>query len=85
MWRTKLGMEVLLTAWCLNEFWRSLGTLLNPTMLKAEGIWQKDLAKRIALGELGITGRIIGEILWLLIVWQLLRTDVYRGICSLQR
>jgi len=76
VWRTKRGMGVPLTAWCLHDFWRDLGTWLNPAMLEAEGIWQKDLAKRIALGELGITGRRIGEILWLLIVWQLWRKDV---------
>ena len=78
VWRQKRGMGVPLTAWCLNEWWRSLGTWLNPGILQAEGRWQPDLAARIAFGNLGgmIQGRRIGEILWLLIVWQLWRSHV---------
>jgi asparagine synthase (glutamine-hydrolysing) len=78
VWRQKRGMGVPLTSWCLNEWWRSLGLWLNPHILEAEGRWQPDLAARIAFGELGgtIQGRRIGEILWLLIVWQLWRSQV---------
>lgn len=78
IWRQKRGMGVPLTAWCLNEWWRSLGGWLNPGILQAEGRWQPDLAARIALGNLGgsIHGRRIGEMLWLLIVWQLWRSHV---------
>lgn len=78
VWRQKRGMGVPLTSWCLNEWWRSLGIWLNPGMLQAEGRWQSDLASRIASGKLGgtIQGRRIGEILWLLIVWQLWRSHV---------
>jgi len=78
VWRQKRGMGVPLTSWCLNQWWRELGIWLNPAILQAEGRWQPDLAARIALGELGgkIQGRRIGEILWLLIVWQLWRVQV---------
>ena len=78
VWRQKRGMGVPLTSWCLQEWWSSLGIWLNPGILKAEGRWQPDLAVRIALGNLGgmIQGRRIGEILWLLIVWQLWRSHV---------
>lgn len=78
VWRQKRGMGVPLTSWCLNQWWKKLGIWLNPAILQAEGRWQPDLATRIALGELGgkIQGRRIGEILWLLIVWQLWRVEV---------
>lgn len=78
VWRQKRGMGVPLSSWCLNQWWRKLGIWLNPAILQAEGRWQPDLATRIALGELGgkIQGRRIGEILWLLIVWQLWRVQV---------
>lgn len=78
VWRQKRGMGVPLTAWCLNQWWRSIGRWLNPRILKAEGIWRSDLAARVALGNLGggIQGRRIGEILWLLIVWELWRECV---------
>ncbi|MGC1393919.1 MAG: asparagine synthetase B family protein, partial [Coleofasciculaceae cyanobacterium] len=78
VWRQKRGMGVPLTSWCLNQWWKKLGIWLNPAILQAEARWQPDLALRIALGELGgkIQGRRIGEILWLLIVWQLWRVQV---------
>lgn len=79
VWRQKRGMGVPLTSWCLNEFWSSLGDWLNPAILKAEGRWQPDLAWQIVQGNLGgmIQGRRIGEMLWLLIMWQLWRTHVF--------
>jgi asparagine synthase (glutamine-hydrolysing) len=78
VWRQKRGMGVPLTVWCLNDWWRSLSNWLDPNILKQEGRWQPDLAARIALGNLGgkIQGRRIGEILWLLIVWQLWRSHI---------
>ena len=77
VWRQKRGMGVPLTSWCLQNWWSELGNWLNPSILKAEGIWQSDLAARVALGELGglIQGRRIGEILWLMIVWQIWRSQ----------
>jgi asparagine synthase (glutamine-hydrolysing) len=76
VWRQKRGMGVPLTSWCLNEWWGDLGQWLNPGILAAEGCWRSDLASRVALGELGFQGRRIGEILWLLIVWQLWQEHV---------
>jgi asparagine synthase (glutamine-hydrolysing) len=72
VWRTKRGMGVPLTPWCYQDWWSKLGTWLNPSTLAAGELWQPDLAARVALGELGgqIQGRRIGEILWLLIMWQ---------------
>ena len=78
VWRRKRGMGVPLTPWCLQDFWYSLGMWLNPGILQAEGRWYGNLAAKIVRGDLGgmITGRRIGEIFWLLIVWQLWRVHV---------
>ncbi len=78
VWRPKRGMGVPLTSWCLNEWWGDLGQWLNPGVLAAEGLWQPDLALRTALGDLSgtIQGRRIGEILWLLVMWQQWRSQV---------
>ena len=78
VWRQKRGMGVPLTSWCLNDLWFSLSDWLNPSILKAEGQWQPDLPWQIIQGNLGgmIQGRRMGEILWLLIMWQLWRTHV---------
>ncbi|NEP58237.1 MAG: asparagine synthase [Symploca sp. SIO2G7] len=78
VWRNKRGMGVPLTSWCLHNWWRNLGNWLNPAILQAEGRWQPKLAEQIVLGKLGgaIQGRRIGEILWLLIIWQLWRSQV---------
>ncbi|NET58373.1 MAG: asparagine synthase [Symploca sp. SIO2E6] len=78
VWRRKRGMGVPLTSWCLHDWWRNLGMWLNPAILQAEGHWQPKLAEQIVFGKLGgaIQGRRIGEILWLLIMWQLWRSQV---------
>jgi len=78
VWRSKRGMGVPLTSWCLNEWWRDLGQWLNPGVLAAQGNWQSDLALVTALGDLSgtIQGRRIGEILWLLVMWQQWRSQV---------
>jgi asparagine synthase (glutamine-hydrolysing) len=78
VWRQKRGMGVPLTARCFNQWWRSLGHWLNPDRLRQAGIWQPDLAARIVAGELAgpIQGRRIGEILWLLIMWEMWRSQV---------
>lgn len=84
VWRRKRGMGVPMTSWCLNEWWRSLGSWLNPGRLQAEGHWQSDVAARIAFGKLSgmIQGRRIGEILWLLIVWEMWRSHVLKDPVS---
>ncbi|NJM63540.1 MAG: asparagine synthase [Oscillatoriales cyanobacterium RU_3_3] len=78
VWREKRGMGVPLTSWCFNEFWHQIGDWLNPAVLLSEKCWQPDLADRIISGKFaaGIQGRRIGEILWLLIMWQLWRSQV---------
>jgi asparagine synthase (glutamine-hydrolysing) len=78
VWRPKQGMGVPLTSWCLQDWWHILGSWLNPGVLQTEGRWQPDLAERVAFGDLSglIHGRRIGEILWLLIIWQLWRTEI---------
>lgn len=78
IWRSKRGMGVPLTAWCLGEFWHQLGIWLNPAKLRSQGHWQPDLAAKIVSGQFGaaIQGRRIGEILWLLIIWQIWRSQV---------
>ncbi|MEH2071717.1 MAG: asparagine synthetase B family protein [Nostoc sp.] len=76
VWRQKRGMGVPLTSWCLNDFWHQLGVWLNPEILSANNHFYSDIAAQIVEGKLGaaIQGRRIGEILWLLIMWQLWRS-----------
>ena len=78
VWRQKRGMGVPLTSWCMNYFWHDLGTWLNPGILRGENRFIPDLAVKIIAGKLGagIQGRRIGEILWLLIMWQIWRVEV---------
>jgi asparagine synthase (glutamine-hydrolysing) len=78
VWRTKRGMGVPLTAWLYQELWSDLGRWLNPQILKQAGFWQPDLAARLVSGKFGgsIQGRRIGEILWLLIMWEQWRIQV---------
>jgi asparagine synthase (glutamine-hydrolysing) len=78
VWRTKRGMGVPLTAWLYQELWSDLGKWLNPQVLQQGGFWQPDLAARLVSGKFGgsIQGRRIGEILWLMIVWEQWRIQV---------
>ncbi|MGA7934875.1 MAG: asparagine synthetase B family protein [Kovacikia sp.] len=78
VWRTKRGMGVPVTAWCLDSLWHDVGIWLNPERLRQEGIWDPQAAVRIATGEFGtIQGRRIGESLWLLLMWQVWRSAVW--------
>ncbi|MCF2151631.1 asparagine synthetase B family protein [Desmonostoc muscorum LEGE 12446] len=76
VWRQKRGMGVPLTSWCLNDFWHQIGVWLNPEILGANNHFNPHIAVQIVEGNLGgaIQGRRIGEILWLLIMWQLWRS-----------
>lgn len=78
IWRKKRGMGVPLTSWCLNEFWHEIGTWLNPGTLRQENRFDPEIAKKIVTAKLSATiqGRRIGEILWLLIMWELWRGSV---------
>lgn len=79
IWRQKRGMGVPLTSWCVKNFWRDIGNWLNPGILKGENIFYPDIAAQIITGQLGgnIQGRRIGEILWLLMMWELWYTHVF--------
>ncbi|BAZ09359.1 asparagine synthase [Calothrix sp. NIES-4071] len=79
VWRQKRGMGVPLTSWCLHEFWYKLGDWLNPGILRNEGVFQPDIAAKIVSGEFSaaISGRRVGEVLWLLIMWELWRVHVF--------
>lgn len=79
VWRQKRGMGVPLSSWCLNNFWHHIGNWLNPGILKAENIFYPQIAAEIVTGKLGgnIQGRRIGEILWLLIIWELWYSHVF--------
>lgn len=66
VWREKRGMGVPLTSWCLGKWWGDLGRWLS-----SGGCWRADVAVRVALGDLGFRGRRVGEILWLLVSWDL--------------
>jgi asparagine synthase (glutamine-hydrolysing) len=78
VWRTKRGMGVPLTAWLYQELWTDLGRWLNPTGLQQAGFWQPDIAARLVSGEFSgsMQGRRIGEILWLIIMWERWRLQV---------
>ncbi|MGD1940088.1 MAG: asparagine synthetase B family protein [Leptolyngbyaceae cyanobacterium] len=77
VWREKRGMGVPLTFWCFNQFWHTLGDWLHPHRLQQEGLWQPDLPTRIVTGQLGsLSGRRLGELLWLLVMWQQWRETV---------
>lgn len=78
VWREKRGMGVPLTLWCLNELWPELGKWLNPGIVRSEGRFVSDIGMQVIRGQLRgqIRGRWIGEILWLLMMWQVWRRQV---------
>ncbi len=78
VWREKRGMGVPLNYWCLNELWSEIRQWLNPKVLQAEGRFISDLAITIIQGKLGgqIRNRRVGEILWLLMIWEIWRVTI---------
>ncbi|MDV3000063.1 MAG: Asparagine synthetase [glutamine-hydrolyzing] 1 [Chroococcopsis gigantea SAG 12.99] len=76
--REKRGMGVPLTRWCLSSLWSTLGYWLHPDKLQLEAVFTPYLAMQIILGSLGgqIKGRRIGELLWLLLIWEVWRCEV---------
>ena len=78
VWRTKRGMGVPLTTWLFQELWGDLGKWLNPQVLQQAGCWQPDIATQLVSGKFSgsIQGRRIGEILWLIIMWERWRANV---------
>ncbi|MFN0119987.1 MAG: asparagine synthetase B family protein [Blastocatellia bacterium] len=78
VWRGKRGMGAPLTEWTLGPLWRELGRWLKPGALRSGGVFQPDLPLRIATGQFHgqMRGRRIGEILWLLLMWQVWRGGI---------
>jgi asparagine synthase (glutamine-hydrolysing) len=78
VWRTKRGMGVPLNAWLFQDLWSDLGRWLNPQVLEKSGFWRSDIATMLVSGKFSgsIQGRRIGEILWLIIMWEQWRTQV---------
>jgi asparagine synthase (glutamine-hydrolysing) len=85
VWRTKRGMGVPLTGWLFQGLWADLGTWLNPQVLQQAGCWQLDIATQLVSGKFSgtIQGRQIGEILWLIIMWERWRIQVLKHPTSL--
>lgn len=78
VWREKRGMGVPLNSWCLGELWGEISKRLNAGILKSEGRYQEDIVLKILRGEMGgqIRQRRIGEILWLILMWEIWRVEV---------
>ncbi len=72
VYREKRGMGVPLTEWCIGPLWGHLGKYLNNKRLSRGGYWQPDIASRLVVGEVSaqFAGRRIGEILWLMLMWE---------------
>ena len=86
VWREKRGMGVPSTLWCLNELWQEVGKWLNPGRVRSAGRFVPDIAIKVIRGRLGgqIRSRRIGEILWLLMMWQVWRTQVLQEAATKQ-
>ena len=83
VWREKRGMGVPLTFWCFHHLWSDLGQWLNPSDLRAEGLWQADLPAKILSGQLGgIQGRRMGEALWFTVDVAAMATYSIGGYCN---
>lgn len=78
VWREKRGMGVPLNSWCMGELWGEVSKRLNTGILKFEGLYQQDIIRKILAGEIGgqIRQRRIGEVLWLLLMWEIWRVEV---------
>ena len=79
VWREKRGMGVPLNSWCFGELWGEISERLNKGVLKSEGRYQEDIVRKILAGEMGgqIRQRRIGEVLWLLLMWEMWRIEVF--------
>lgn len=79
VWREKRGMGVPLTQWFFQDLWSFVRQYLSPNRFRQEGFFAPELALKIVRGELGAMswGRRVGEILWLLLVWELWRDRVF--------
>ena len=75
VWREKRGMGVPLTQWFLEDLWSEVRQYLSPQVLRQEGCFDSDLTLKIIQGKLGgiSWGRRVGEVLWLLLMWEVWR------------
>lgn len=78
VWREKRGMGVPLNWWLFNGLWSEVQRWLNPGILAHEGRLASDIAIKVIRGKLGVQmrSRRIGEILWLLMMWEIWRVKV---------
>ncbi|MBV6623228.1 MAG: asparagine synthase [Rivularia sp. (in: Bacteria)] len=78
VWREKRGMGVPLNSWCLGELRSEVSKRLNRGILKFEKRYQEDIILKILQGDIGgqIRQRRIGEVLWLLLMWEMWRVEV---------
>ena len=81
VWREKRGMGVPLTLWLNGQLRRWTQKQLHRRVLASEGLWQADVARRVAGGELSgqVQGRRIGETLWLMLMWRAWSERVLRS------
>ncbi len=72
VFREKRGMGVPLTDWCVGPMWGHLGKYFNSAALARSGYWQRDIAASLVFSEVSaqLTGRRIGETLWLMLMWE---------------
>ncbi len=78
VWREKRGMGVPLKIWYFDRLWSEIGQWLNPGVLRDEARWQPHIAANIIAGKLGesLQTRYIGNVMWMLIMWQAWRRSV---------
>ncbi|MGF1673962.1 MAG: asparagine synthetase B family protein [Rivularia sp. (in: cyanobacteria)] len=78
VWREKRGMGVPLNSWSLGELWGEVSKRLNTGILKFEARYQEDIIVKVLGGKIGgqIRQRRIGEVLWLLLMWEIWRVEV---------
>lgn len=84
IWREKRGMGVPSTQWFLGPLWHFAGKYLNSGRLQHSGYWNKDIAELLALGQAHAAwqGRRIGEILWMILSWELWSSNLSSGNLS---
>ena len=62
----------------MGELWGEISKRLNRGILKFENRYQEDIILKILAGYIGgqIRQRRIGEVLWLLFMWEIWRVEV---------
>lgn len=80
VWREKQGMAIPVTSLCLQELRPVMRTWLSPSRLQAQGLWQPELTYQVISGQMGgdIRRGKIGRILWLLMMWQIWYSSIFK-------